>query len=137
MSLEKILAISKKPGLYKLINQSRGGYIVESIVDCKKRFVMIDESLSLLSEISIYTLEDELPLLEVFKKIFIKEQGKATTVSPKSSNEDLESYFFSVLPNFDEDRVYSSDIKKILSWYNLLLNDGFDFKQPVTNSKNQ
>ena len=137
MSLEKILAISKKPGLYKLINQSRGGYVVESIIDSKKRFVMIDKSLSLLSEISIYTLEDELPLLEVFKKIFIKEQGKATTVSPKSSNEDLESYFFSVLPNFDEDRVYSSDIKKILSWYNLLLNDGFDFKQPVTNSKNQ
>jgi hypothetical protein len=137
MSLEKILAISKKPGLYKLINQSRGGYVVESIIDSKKRFVIIDKSLSLLSEISIYTLEDELPLLEVFKKIFIKEQGKATTVSPKSSKEDLESYFFSVLPNFDEDRVYSSDIKKILSWYNLLLNDGFDFKQPVTNSKNQ
>ena len=137
MSLEKILAISKKPGLYKLINQSRGGYVVESIIDSKKRFVMIDKSLSLLSEISIYTLEDELPLLEVFKKIFIKEQGKETTVSPKSSKEDLESYFFSVLPNFDEDRVYSSDIKKILSWYNLLLNDGFDFKQPATNSKNQ
>ncbi|MBK86890.1 MAG: hypothetical protein CMC86_06815 [Flavobacteriaceae bacterium] len=137
MSLKKILAISKKPGLYKLINQSRGGYVVESMIDSKKRFVMIDESLSLLSEISIYTLEDELPLMEVFKKIFIKEQGKATTVSPKSSNEDLESYFFSVLPNFDEDRVYSSDIKKILSWYNLLLNDGFDFKQPVINSKNQ
>ena len=137
MSLKKILAISKKPGLYKLINQNRGGYVVESMIDSKKRFVMIDESLSLLSEISIYTLEDELPLMEVFKKIFIKEQGKATTVSPKSSNEDLESYFFSVLPNFDEDRVYSSDIKKILSWYNLLLNDGFDFKQPVINSKNQ
>lgn len=137
MSLKKILAISKKPGLYKLINQSRGGYVVESMIDSKKRFVMIDESLSLLSEISIYTLEDELPLMEVFKKIFIKEQGKVTTVSPKSSNEDLESYFFSVLPNFDEDRVYSSDIKKILSWYNLLLNDGFDFKQPVINYKNQ
>ena len=137
MSLKKILAISKKPGLYKLINQSRGGYVVESMIDNKKRFVKMDRSLSLLSEISIYSLEEEVPLLEVFKKIFIKEQGKATTVSPKSSNEDLESYFFSVLPNFDEDRVYSSDIKKILSWYNLLLNDGFDFKQPVTNSKNQ
>ena len=137
MSLEKIFAISKKPGLYKLISPSRAGYVVQSMIDNKKHFVKIDRSLSLLSEISIYTLEEEVPLLEVFKKIFIKEQGKATTVNPKSSKEDLESYFFSVLPNFDEDRVYSSDIKKILSWYNLLLNDGFDFKQPVTNSKNQ
>ena len=136
MSLEKILAISKKSGLYKLINQSRGGYVVQSMIDNKKHFVKMDRSLSLLSEISIYTNEEEVPLLEVFKKIFIKEQGKATAVSPKSSKEDLESYFFSVLPNFDEDRVYSSDIKKILTWYNLLLNDGFDFKQPVTNSKN-
>ena len=136
MSLEKILAISKKPGLYKLINPSRGGYVVQSMIDNKKRFVKIDRSLSLLSEISIYTLEEEVPLLEVFKKIFTKEQGKVTTVSPKAPNDELESYFFSVLPDFDEDRVYSSDIKKILAWYNLLLKDGFDFKQPVTNSKN-
>jgi hypothetical protein len=96
----------------------------------------MDRSLSLLSEISIYTLEEEVPLLEVFKKIFTKEQGKVTTVSPKAPKDELESYFFSVLPDFDEDRVYSSDIKKILAWYNLLLKDGFDFKQPATNSKN-
>ena len=137
MSLEKILAISKKPGLYKLINPSRGGYVVQSMIDNKKRFVKMDRSLSLLNEISIYTLGEEVPLLEVFKKIFTKEQGKATTVSPKASKHELESYFFSVLPDFDEERVYSSDIKKIIAWYNLLLKDGFDFKQPVTNSKNQ
>ena len=136
MSLEKILAISKKPGLYKLINPSRDGYVVQSMIDNKKRFVKMDRSLSLLSEISIYTHEEEVPLLEVFKKIFTKEQGKVTPVSPKAPKDELESYFFSVLPDFDEDRVYSSDIKKILAWYNLLLKDGFDFKQPVTNSKN-
>ena len=72
MSLEKILAISKKPGLYKLINPSRGGYVVQSMIDNKKRFVKMDRSLSLLSEISIYTLEEQVPLLEVFKKIFTK-----------------------------------------------------------------
>ena len=77
MSLEKILAISKKPGLYKLINPSRGGYVVQSMIDNKKRFVKMDRSLSLLSEISIYTLEEQVPLLEVFKKIFTKEQGQA------------------------------------------------------------
>ena len=136
MSLDKILAISKKPGLYKLINPSRSGYVVQSMIDNKKRFVKMDRSLSFLSEISIYTIEEELSLLEVFKKIFTKEQGKVTKVSPKAPKDELESYFFSVLPDFDEGRVYSSDIKKILAWYNLLLKDGFDFKQPVTNSKN-
>ena len=136
MSLEKILAISKKPGLYKLINPSRGGYVVQSMIDKKKCFVKMDRSLSLLSEISIYTLEKEVPLLEVFKKIFKKEQGEVTKLSPKATKDELESYFFSVLPDFDDDRVYSSDIKKILSWYNLILKDGFDFKQPATNSKN-
>ena len=128
MGLDKILAISKKPGLYKLISPSRGGYIVQSILDQRQSFVKIDKSLSLLSEISIYTLESEIPLKEVFKTIFIKEEGKQTTVSPKSTKDDLEAYFFSILPNFDEDRVYSSDIKKVISWYNILLADGFDFQ---------
>lgn len=128
MGLDKILAISKKPGLYKLISPSRGGYIVQSILDQRQSFVKIDKSLSLLSEISIYTLESEIPLKEVFKTIFLKEEGKQTTVSPKSTKDDLEAYFFSILPNFDEDRVYSSDIKKVISWYNILLADGFDFQ---------
>ena len=128
MGLDKILAISKKPGLYKLISPSRGGYIVQSILDQRQTFVKIDKSLSLLSEISIYTLESEMPLKEVFKTIFLKEEGKQTTVSPKSTKDDLEAYFFSILPNFDEDRVYSSDIKKVISWYNILLADGFDFQ---------
>ena len=128
MGLDKILAISKKPGLYKLISPSRGGYIVKSILDQRQSFVKIDKSLSLLSEISIYTLESEIPLKEVFKTIFLKEKGKQTTVSPKSTKDDLEAYFFSILPNFDEDRVYSSDIKKVISWYNILLADGFDFQ---------
>lgn len=121
MSLEKILAISKKPGLFKLVNPSRGGYIVTSMLDQRRSFVKMDKNLSLLSEISVYTLEAELPLADVFKKIFKKENGKKTAVNPKASKEALEAYFFSVLPNFDEDRVYSSDIKKIIKWYNLLV----------------
>ena len=128
MSLEKILAISKKPGLFKLVNPSRGGYIVTSMLDQRRSFVKIDKNLSLLSEISVYTLEAELPLADVFKKIFEKEDGKKTAVNPKASKDALEAYFFSVLPNFDEDRVYSSDIKKIIKWYNLLVDDGFDFQ---------
>ena len=122
MELDKILAISKKPGLYKLITQSRGGFIVESLLDQKRISVSISSNVSLLSEIAIYTLNEELPLKEVFSKIFDKEKGAETSISPKSSKDDLEAYFFSVLPDYDEDRVYPSDIKKILNWYNLLNN---------------
>ena len=122
MELDKILAISKKPGLYKLITQSRGGFIVESLLDQKRISVSISSNVSLLSEIAIYTLGEELPLKEVFSKIFDKEKGAETSTSPKSSKDDLEAYFFSVLPDYDEDRVYPSDIKKILNWYNLLNN---------------
>ena len=135
MSLEKILAISKKPGLFKLVNPSRGGYIVISMLDQRRSFVKMDKNLSLLSEISVYTLEAELPLADVFKKIFKKEDGKKTAVNPKASKDALEAYFFSVLPNFDEDRVYSSDIKKIIKWYNLLVEDGFDFQSQEQTSE--
>ena len=120
MELDKILAISKKPGLYKLITQSRGGFIVESLLDQKRISVSISSNVSLLSEIAIYTLGKELPLEEVLSKIFDKEKGAETSTSPKASKDDLEAYFFSVLPDYDEDRVYPSDIKKILNWYNLL-----------------
>ncbi len=124
MALDNILAISKKPGLYKLINPSRGGYIVESFLDQKRTFVKADKNLSLLSDISIYTLDGEISLSEVFDKIYEKENGTETSTSPNASKDDLEEYLFSVLPNFDEDRVYPSDIKKLLRWYNLLASLG-------------
>ena len=122
MELDKILSIAKKPGLYKLIAQSRGGFIAESLLDQKRISVSITSNVSLLSEIAIYTLAEELPLKEVFLKVFEKENGGQTSTSPKASKDDLEAYFFSVLPDYDEDRVYPSDIKKILNWYNLLNN---------------
>ncbi len=135
MSLEKILAISKKPGLFKLVNPSRGGYIVTSMLDQRRSFVKMDKNLSLLSEISVYTLEAELPLADVFEKIFKKENGKKSAINPKAPKDALEAYFFSVLPNFDEDRVYLSDIKKIIKWYNLLVEDGFDFQSQEQTSE--
>ena len=122
MELDKILSIAKKPGLYKLIAQSRGGFIAESLLDQKRISVSITSNVSLLSEIAIYTLAEELPLKEVFLKVFEKENGGQASTSPKASKDDLEAYFFSVLPDYDEDRVYPSDIKKILNWYNLLNN---------------
>ena len=77
-------------------------------------------NVSVLSEIAIYTLTEEVPLRDVFKKIKEKENGKPTSVNHKDSKDVLEEYFFDVLPDYDEDRVYASDIKKIVQWYNLL-----------------
>jgi len=120
MGLEKVLAISGKPGLYKLIAQTRGGFVAESLIDSKRISVSVQQNVSVLSEIAIYTLAEEIPLKEVLSKIKEKENGEQTSVKPKDSKDKLEEYFFDVLPDYDEDRVYASDIKKVLQWYNLL-----------------
>ena len=120
MSLEKVLSISGKPGLYKLIAQTRGGFVAESLMDNKRISVSVQNNVSVLSEIAIYTLTEEVPLKQVLKSIKEKENGEPTSVKPKDSKDKLEEYFFNVLPDYDEDRVYASDIKKVLQWYNLL-----------------
>ena len=119
MSLDKIVSISGKPGLYHLRAQTRSGFIAESLTDGKKIPVGLRHNVSVLSEISIYTLDGEEPLGEVFAKISAKEDG-GKAIDHKVSKDELEAYFFDVLPNFDEDRVYASDIKKVIQWYNLL-----------------
>ncbi|MCF7568241.1 DUF5606 domain-containing protein [Sabulilitoribacter arenilitoris] len=120
MGLEKVLAISGKPGLYKLVTQTRGGFVAESLIDNKRISVSLQQNVSVLSEIAIYTLAEEIPLKDVLSKIKDKEKGQQTTVKPKDSKDKLEEYFFDILPDYDEDRVYASDIKKVLQWYNLL-----------------
>ena len=123
MALDKILSIAGKPGLYKLLTQTRTGFVGESLVDGKRITVGLRNNVSVLSEIAIYTLEEEVPLREVFLKIKEKEKGNKTSVSHKAEKIALEEYFFEILPNYDEDRVYASDIKKIIQWYNLLLDN--------------
>lgn len=120
MSLEKILAISGKPGLYELKIQTRSGFLAESLVDGKKLNVGLHSNVSLLSEISVYTFDGELPLGQVFKSIAEKEDNKEA-ISHKEDKEKLEAYFAEVVPNYDVDRVYASDIKKIINWYNMLI----------------
>lgn len=123
MSLEKVLAISGKPGLYELLVQTRTGFVAESIADGKKSTVGLRNNVSLLSEISIYTYNDEIKLFDVFKNIATKENN-GEAISHKASNPELVSYFREVLPEFDEERVYASDIKKVLNWYNILQKRG-------------
>ena len=125
MNLTKVLAISGKPGLYHLETQTRSGFLATSLADGKRISVGIRNNVSLLSEIAIYTLEKEVPLTEVFTNIKNFEEGKEARISPKSDGATLEEYFSQVLPNYDRDRVYASDIKKIIQWYNLLLAKGF------------
>ena len=131
MSLEKVLSISGKPGLYKMTKQTRSGFLAESLLDQKKISVSSRHNVSLLTEIAIYTLTKEVPLREIFEKIATKEDGKQT-ISHKVPKLELEEFFFGVLPDYDEERVYPSDIKKVVQWYNLLVKNGFtDFSKPV------
>ncbi|WP_303319047.1 DUF5606 domain-containing protein [Flavivirga abyssicola] len=128
MSLDKILSIGGKPGLYKLIAQTRGGFVAESLIDNKRISVSVQNNISILSEIAIYTLAEEVPLKQVLERIKKKENGEQASVKPKDSKDKLEEYFFDVLPDYDEDRVYASDIKKVVQWYNLLQkHDMLDF----------
>ena len=130
MGLDKILSIGGKPGLYKLLTQTRTGFIAESLLDKRKISVGMSSNVSVLSEIAIYTLEEELPLREVFDKIKAKEAGGKTSIGHKEDKLKLEEYFFEILPNYDEDRVYTSDIKKVIQWYNILVDHGMtDFSK--------
>ena len=119
MSLQKILAISGKPGLFELKIQTRTGFVAESFLDGKKITVGMRSNVSLLSEIAVYTYDEEIKLAEVFKAIALKEND-GPSISHKEDNTVLTSYFREVLPEFNEDRVYASDIKKIINWYNML-----------------
>ncbi|CAL67237.1 DUF5606 domain-containing protein [Christiangramia forsetii] len=140
MGLDKILAISGKPGLFELTAQTRGGFVAKSMLDGKKIAVNMRHNVSILSEIAIYTYTEEIPLGEVFQKIQEKEDG-GEAINHKSSKKELENYFSEVLPDYDEDRVYASDMKKIFQWYNMLINNGFtDFskeEEKVENTENK
>ncbi len=133
MNLDKILSIAGKPGLFQMLTQTRGGFVAVSLLDGKKVTVNLKSNVSVLSEIAIYTLEEEMPLVSVLEKIYNKESGGKTSVAHKADKLDLEAYFFEVLPNYDEDRVYASDIKKVVQWYNILHeNKLLDFSEPAT-----
>ncbi len=134
MSLEKILAISEKPGLYELKVQTRSGFLAESLIDGKRLNVGLQSNVSLLSEISVYTYEGEKPLAEILIAIATKEDNKEA-ISHKEDKEKLKAYFGEVIPTYDQDRVYPSDIKKIINWYNILINKGIISKDMEVKSK--
>ena len=129
MDLSKILSISGKSGLFKVVSQLKNAVLVESLVD-KKRFPAFGhEKISSLEEIAVFTSAEDKPLKEVLKAIYDKQEGKPA-IDNKADNKAILAYFKEVVPDFDQDRVYISDIRKIISWYNMLIeNNLLDFSE--------
>ena len=125
--IKKILSISGKPGLYKLLSGGSKSVIVETLASEKKRMtVLVSDKLTSLGDIAIYTDKDEKPLGEVLDSVYQKQAGKQVTINLKKADRaSLEAFMGEVLPNFDRDRVHASDIKKLIQWYNLLIEAGF------------
>lgn len=120
MDLSKILAVSGRPGLYKMISQSPRGIVAEALTDGKKVTIFTHERISALEEISIFTIESDVRLKDVFRTIFEKLDGKPA-ISHKSSADELRKFMEEMLPDYDPERVYNSDIQKLVNWYNLLV----------------
>jgi len=126
--LTKILSISGKPGLYKLVSTGKNLNIVESLTDGKRFPVYITKRVIALSDVSIYTEEGDVPLKTVLAKIKEKEKGEKVQFDSKTPNKELFAYFAEILPEYDKDRVYASDIKKLINWYNILIENKIDFE---------
>jgi len=121
MDLSKVMAISGKTGLFKIVSQSRGNIIVESLTDGKRMPVFASHRSSVLGDISMFTYTEDIPLKKVLWSIYQKEEGKNCSLDAKADGAVLKAYFEAVLPDYDKERVYASDIKKVLAWYNQLL----------------
>lgn len=121
--LKEILSISGKPGLQKLISNASNAIIVESLIDGKRFPAYSNSKIIALEDISIYTENEDMPLKEVFKRMYEKENG-AQALNHKESTEKIIAYFGEVVPEFDKERVYVSDMRKIVQWYNLLTEKG-------------
>jgi hypothetical protein len=126
MEFSKIISVTGKPGLFQVVSQSKNALIVESLLDQKRLAINATQNVSLLENIAIYTYEEEVPLLTVFKAMFEKSEGKEA-ISHKESGKKLTGYFSEILPDYDDERVYTSNIKKVIQWFNLLVNSGMDF----------
>ena len=132
---ETILSISGKPGLFRLLAQGNGNLILETLDETKKRVPAGNrDRVTSLRDVSMYTLDEDMPLMQVFENMKQKENGAKVALDPrKASKEELFAYLEEVLPNCDTDRIYPSDIKKLIQWYNILVEAGYtDFAEEET-----
>ena len=122
--LKKILSISGRPGLFKLVSQAKGALIVEALSTRKRTLAYSHDKVTSLGDIAMYTQSGEEPLYKVLDSVKKKENGAVASVSPKADKEVLRTYFAEILPDFDTERVYPTDISKLISWYNILVQSG-------------
>ena len=135
MALKDIIVISGQSGLFRYISQGRNSVIVENLSDNKRTTIPATTKISMLENITVFTENDDIPLYEVFHQIQEKENG-GTAIPHKSPDAKLKEYFAEIFPEYDRDRVYLSDIRKIIMWYNLLTELGItDFEPPVEEKK--
>ena len=127
--LKTILSVSGKPGLFKLVSNGKNMVIVESLIDKKRMPIYARDKVVSLGDIAMYTTEDEVPLRDVLKAIKEKENGEKASILPSAKPDELKAFLGEILPNFDKDRIYNADIKKLISWYNLLIESGIDFEK--------
>lgn len=136
MEFSKIIAVSGKPGLFHVVSQSKNAVIAESLIEKKRIAINTTQNVSLLENISIYTYDEDMPLLEVFVAMHEKTAGKEA-LSHKDNSKNLTAFFLEVIPNYDDEKVYVSNIKKVIQWFNLLIKIGMDFsKIEKTSEKN-
>lgn len=134
MDLKEIMAIGGKPGLYKMVAQAKNGIIIESILDQKRTQAFAHDKISSLEEISVFTDTEDKPLKEVLRSFYEKLEGKQTP-DFKNDNNKLKAFFGEMLPDYDKERVYTSHMQKIISWYNLLvLHNLLDFSESEESS---
>lgn len=120
--LKEILSVTGKPGLFKLVSQGKNMLIVESLLDGKRIPAYTKDKVVSLGDIAIFTEDAEVPLGQVLESVKAKENGGLCSIDPKADNDKLRNYMSEVLPEYDRDRVYPSDIRKMIAWYNLLVN---------------
>lgn len=123
--LKEILSISGRPGLFKLVSYGKNLIVVENLSDKKRIPAHSRDKIISLGDIAIYTESEEIPLNEVFEKIRIRFEGKVLDAKSYSKPEELKAFFADILPDYDREKVYNNDIKKIITWYNLLINYGY------------
>lgn len=137
MDLKEILSVSGKPGLFKTIAQTKTGVIIESLVDGKRIQAFASDKISSLGEISIFTTTEDMSLREVFRLIREK-NGEQPAPDAKADDRTLKAFFESVLPDYDRERVYTSHMRKLTQWYNLLIANGItDFTAPAEDAEEE
>jgi len=137
MDLNKILSIAGKPGLYKLIAQSKNGLIIESLIDGKRMNAFKTEKISSLEEISLFAHDEDVSLKVVLQNMFNQTNGEKA-IDNKADDAAVKAFFALTVPDYDKERVYVSHMRKVIGWYNLLLEKGMlDFAEEVTESKTE